>query len=170
MLEELSRRDDWPRGSIERLLGDDYASCMDEARVERLGLEPLDALLADIDAIRDRTGPQRSIQRLHGLAIPIAFGVVGVLDNHEPERFIANVVPGKMGLSSRDAYLQSEPRFVQERGKCTGRASPTSSRLREPRTPRPGNPPSPFSGSRATSPRPLSAPGCRLTRQRPTIE
>ena len=123
MLEELSRRDDWPRGSIERLLGNHYASCMDEARVERLGLEPLDALLADIDAIRDRTGLQRSIQRLHGLAIPIAFGVVGVLDNHEPERFIANVVPGKMGLSSRDAYLQSEPRFVQERERYRARVA-----------------------------------------------
>jgi endothelin-converting enzyme/putative endopeptidase len=115
LLEELSRREDWPRGSIERLLGDHYASCMDEAKVERLGLTPLDALLADIDAIRDRTDLQRSIQRLHALAIPVAFGVVGVFDNHEPERFIANVVPGEPGLSSRDAYLQSEPPFVQAR-------------------------------------------------------
>ena len=107
LLEELSRRGDWPRGSIERLLGDHYASCMDEARIERLGLTPLDALLADIDAIRDRTDLQRSIQRLHALAIPVAFGVVGVLDNHEPERFIANVVPGELGLS--------RPRFAQAR-------------------------------------------------------
>lgn len=105
LLEEFSRRADWPRGSIERLLGDHYASCMDEARIERLGLTPLDALLADIDAIRDRTDLQRSIQRLHALAIPVAFGVVGVLDNHEPERFIANVVPGELGSSS--------PRFAQ---------------------------------------------------------
>ncbi len=87
---------------------------MDEARVERLGLTPLDALLADIDAIRDQTDLQRSIGRLHALAIPVAFGVVGVLDNHEPERFIANVVPGELGLSSRDAYLQGEPRFSLE--------------------------------------------------------
>jgi len=123
LLEELSRRGDWPRGSIERLLGDHYASCMDEARVERLGLMPLAALLADIDAIRNRTDLQRSIERLHGLAIPVAFGVVGVLDNHEPERFIANVVPAEMGLSSRDAYLQSEPRFVQERERYRARVA-----------------------------------------------
>ncbi len=103
LLEALSRRTDWPRGSIERLLGDHYASCMDEAKVDHLGLTPLRALLADIDGIRDRNDLQRSIGRLHALAIPVAFGVVGVLDNHEPERFIANVVPGDLGLSSREA-------------------------------------------------------------------
>ena len=114
LLEALSRRED-RLGSIERLLGDHYASCMDEARVERLGLTPLDPLLADIDAIRNQADLQRSIGRLHALAIRVAFGVVGVLDDHQPERFIANVVPGELGLSSRDAYLQNEPRFVQAR-------------------------------------------------------
>ena len=112
LLEELSRREDWPRGSIERLLGDHYASCMDEATVDRLGLTPLDALLADIDAIRNRTDLLRSIQRLHPLAIPVAFGVVGVLDNHEPERFIANVVPGDLGLSSREAPERYQARVA----------------------------------------------------------
>jgi len=114
LLEALSRRED-RLGSIERLLGDHYASCMDEARVERLGLTPLDPLLADIDAIRNQADLQRSIGRLHALAIRVAFGVVGVLDDHQPERFIANVVSGELGLSSRDAYLQNEPRFVQAR-------------------------------------------------------
>src|SRR5215468_1930123 len=28
ILEELSKRTDWPKGSIEQLVGDDYASCM----------------------------------------------------------------------------------------------------------------------------------------------
>jgi putative endopeptidase len=37
------------------------------------------------------------------------------MDNHEPERFIANVVAGTLGLSSRDEYLQAEPRFVEAR-------------------------------------------------------
>ena len=29
--------DDWPQGSVEQLIGDHYASCMDEARIERAG-------------------------------------------------------------------------------------------------------------------------------------
>ena len=32
VLEEISRRSDWPRGSVEQIVGDDYASCVDEAR------------------------------------------------------------------------------------------------------------------------------------------
>ncbi len=110
LLQDLSRREDWPHGSIERLLGEHYASCMNEARVESLGLTPLAPLLADIDAIRSRADLQRSIRRLHDLAVPVGFGVVGSMDNHDPERFIANVVPGGLGLSSRDKYLQSEAR------------------------------------------------------------
>jgi endothelin-converting enzyme/putative endopeptidase len=94
LLEEISRREDWPRGSIERLLGDHYASCMDETRVERLGLTPLDGLLADIDAIRDRTDLQRSIERLHALAIPVAFGVVGARLYHD----IRSEIVQKVGL------------------------------------------------------------------------
>ena len=115
LLQELSRREDWPRGSIERLLGDHYASCMDEARIEGLGLTPVAPLLDEIDAIRSRSDLQRSIRRLHALAIPVGFGLVGAMDSRDPQRFIANVVPGGAGLSSREDYLQSEPRFVQAR-------------------------------------------------------
>lgn len=123
LLQELSRREDWPRGSIERLLGDHYASCMDESRIESLGLTPLAPLLAEIATIRSRADLQRSIRRLHALDVPVGFGIVGVVDGHAPERFIANVVPGSLGLSSRDEYLQSEPRFAQARGRYVARVA-----------------------------------------------
>jgi endothelin-converting enzyme/putative endopeptidase len=113
LLQELSSREDWPRGSIERLLADHYASCMDEAKVESLGLTPLAPLLADIDAIRSRADLQRSIRRLHAVAIPVGFGLVGAMDNHEPERFIANVVPGTLGLPGGDAREGYRARVAQ---------------------------------------------------------
>src|SRR5205814_1822311 len=52
ILEEISRRSDWPGGSVERIVGDDYASCMDEARAEASGIAPLAPMLAEIDGIR----------------------------------------------------------------------------------------------------------------------
>ena len=115
LLEELSRREDWPSGSIERLLGDHYASCMDETHIESVGLQPLAPLLAEIDSIRTPADLQRGIRLLHTLSVPVAFSLVGATDNHEPERFIANVGPGSLGLSGRDAYLQSETPFAQAR-------------------------------------------------------
>ncbi len=102
LLDELSRRDDWPRGSVERLLADHYAACMDEATIERLGLTPIAPLLDEIDAIRSQADLQRSIRRLHSLAIPVGFGLAGAMDNRDPQRFIANIAPGVLGLAGAD--------------------------------------------------------------------
>ena len=121
LLEELSRRDDWPRGSVERLLADHYASCMDEATIERLGVTPIAPLLDEIDAIRSQADLQRALRRLHSLAMPVGFGLAGATDNRDPRRFIANIAPGGLGLSSREEYLQDEPRLVQARDQYQAR-------------------------------------------------
>ena len=56
ILDQVSASTSWPKGSVEQLIGDHYASCMDEARVEALGLEPIRPLLAEIDGL-DRHRP-----------------------------------------------------------------------------------------------------------------
>ena len=52
LLEDAAARRDAAAGSAERLAGDLYASCMDEARVDAAGATPLAPLLAEIDAVR----------------------------------------------------------------------------------------------------------------------
>jgi putative endopeptidase len=37
ILNELSARTDWPKGSAGQLAGDFYATCMDESRIDALG-------------------------------------------------------------------------------------------------------------------------------------
>src|ERR1700757_391144 len=49
ILDDVSSRHDWPHDSVEQLIGDFYGSCMDEARINQLGLKPIQPLLADID-------------------------------------------------------------------------------------------------------------------------
>jgi putative endopeptidase len=117
ILEQVSARKDWPAGSVEQLVGDHYASCMDEATIDAAGLTPLGPLLAEIDGIRNRADVQRAIRRLHDVAVPVPFGTTGGMDYQEPTRFIANVVAGGLGLPGRDHYLKSEPRFVDARAK-----------------------------------------------------
>ena len=56
ILDQVSARTDWPKGSVEQLVGDHYGSCMDEARVEALGVEPIKPLLAEIEALADIAG------------------------------------------------------------------------------------------------------------------
>lgn len=117
ILEEIAAKKDWPSGSVEQLVGDHYASCMDEAKIDADGLTPLASLLAEIDGIRNRADVQRVIRRLHEVAVPVPFGTTGGMDYQEATRFISNVVAGGLGLPGRDYYLKPEPRFVDARAK-----------------------------------------------------
>ena len=117
VLQEVSGTKDWKPGSVEQLVGDFYASCMDEAAVDAAGLMPLAPLLAEIDGVRDLADVQRVIRRLHELAIPVPFGINGATDYKEPVNFIANVVGGGLGLPNRDYYLKADPPFAETREK-----------------------------------------------------
>ena len=117
ILDQVSASTTWPKGSVEQLIGDHYASCMDEARVEALGLEPIRPLLAEIDGLKDIAGVQKVIGRLHELAIPVPFGLTASPDNHQPTQVIADVLASGLGLPDRDYYVKTEPRFQEAREK-----------------------------------------------------
>jgi len=117
ILDEVSASRSWAPGSVEQLIGDHYASCMDEARIEGLGLAPLKPLLADVDGLRDVAGVQRMIARFHGMAVSVPFGVASSPDNHEPSQVIATVYAAGLGLPDRDYYVKTEPRFQEAREK-----------------------------------------------------
>ena len=113
------QRRDWPQASVEQLIGDHYASCMDEARIDQLGLAPLRA-----PARRDRrtsTTPA-DVEREIGAAStispsPCPSAVASSPDNHEPTQVIANVFASGLGLPDRDYYVKPEPRFREAREK-----------------------------------------------------
>jgi endothelin-converting enzyme/putative endopeptidase len=108
LLEEAAARRDAPAGSAVRLAGDLYASCMDTARVDAAGLEPLAPHLADIDAARSPADVQRVIRRLHAIGVPVGFTAVGAYAYRDPSRFVLNVAAGSFGVpraaAERDAY------------------------------------------------------------------
>ncbi|HEY1251913.1 MAG TPA: M13 family metallopeptidase [Thermoanaerobaculia bacterium] len=109
LLEEASSsgRRDAPAGSAERLAGDLYASCMDEARVEADGVSPLQPLLAEIDAARTPADVQRLIRRLHALGVTAGFAAAGDVAYRDPSRFVLNIAAGfgvPRAEGERDAY------------------------------------------------------------------
>ena len=113
ILDEVSRKNDWPTGSTEQLIGDHYASCMAEADVNTAGLTPLAPMLAEIDGARTKADVQRIIRRLHDLGIAAPFSFTSALNYHEPFITIGNVAAGGLGLPDRDYYVKTEPRFVE---------------------------------------------------------
>ena len=101
-LEEVARRPDWPQGSVEQLVGDDYASCMDEGRADAQGLQPLAPMLAEIDAIAAPGDLQRVIRRLQDVLVNAPFALTAQPDQHEPTRTIADIGASGLGLPDRD--------------------------------------------------------------------
>src|ERR1700722_15581486 len=63
IIEETAKNPGQP-GSESRKVGDLFASFMDEARANELGLTPIKEDLAEIDAIHDKSGLIKSIARL----------------------------------------------------------------------------------------------------------
>ena len=117
LVEELAAKTDSPAGSPEQLVGDHYASCMDEAAIDAAGISPIAPLLADIDKAKTPGDVQRVIRRLHDLDIAAPFGETGAYDNVEPKDFQLNIVAGGLGLPDRDAYLKADPRAAELRDK-----------------------------------------------------
>jgi putative endopeptidase len=117
ILDEASAEKDRPRGSVERLIGDFYGACMDEARANSLGVKPLAPLLAEIGGMKNTADVRVAISRLHWIAVRVPFALYGDSDNHNPTDVIAQIVAGGLGMPDRDYYLKPEPRFREAREK-----------------------------------------------------
>jgi putative endopeptidase len=94
-----------------RKVADLYNAFMDEARIEALGVTPLRADLAAIDAAADRS----ALARLWGApGIPSPLGVSIGLDAKNPDRYLlAASQAGALGMPDRSFYL--EERFATQR-------------------------------------------------------
>jgi endothelin-converting enzyme/putative endopeptidase len=117
ILDEVSAKRDWPVASVEQLIGDFYGGCMDQARIDQRGAEPIKPMLAEIEKLREPADVGRMIARLHAISIPVPFGVFGNSDLHTPSNVVAWVGAGGLGLPDRDYYVKAEPRFAEARDK-----------------------------------------------------
>jgi endothelin-converting enzyme/putative endopeptidase len=117
ILDEESKRHDWPKGSIDQQISDFYGSCMDEARINALGIMPVKPYLDEIDSIKTGTALQQTLAKLHELQVFSPFGITSTPDNHNPGQVIAKVFAAGLGLPDRDYYLKPDQRFVDARAK-----------------------------------------------------
>ncbi len=117
ILDDVSKKTDWPKGSVEQLIGDYYGSCMDEARINKAGLTPAEPFLKQIDAMKNQADLQRMIRQLNEVGAFVPFALFSQPDNHDPGQTIANIFASGLGLPDRDYYLKTEPRFQDARAK-----------------------------------------------------
>jgi endothelin-converting enzyme/putative endopeptidase len=92
-------------------LGDYYAACMDEAAVEKAGLDPARPVLAQIDAIKTPKDLAAELGRLHARGVRAAFDLDAGQDFKDATQIIAEVSQGGLGLPDRDYYLKDDPKM-----------------------------------------------------------
>jgi predicted metalloendopeptidase len=99
-------------------IGDLYASFMDEAALEKLGVKPLAGELAAIDAVRTRKQLSVLMARHGRLGIPSAVNGEIDQDAKDSTRYVTYLSQGGLGLPDRDYYLkEDDARFKEARAK-----------------------------------------------------
>jgi putative endopeptidase len=100
-----------------KLIGDFYASCMDEAAIEKAGAHPLDAEFARIDNIKTVGDLKHEIALLHRQGYPAAFRFGGGPDQRNSNTVILNAGQGGLSLANRDYYTSQSDAMKTTRAK-----------------------------------------------------
>jgi putative endopeptidase len=97
-----------PQGNVQKLLGDFWASGLDEASIERDGANPIAPLLTRINAIKRPKDVPASIAALHQVGIPVAFNFGADVDLQDLERHIGYFSQGGLGLPDPAYYTRTD--------------------------------------------------------------
>lgn len=97
-----------PQTPIQRLLGDFWASGLDEAAVERDGAAPIAPLLARINAIKKPQDVAPAIAALHQVGIPVVFHFTSDIDLKQLDTYIGYFTQGGLGLPDPSFYTRTD--------------------------------------------------------------
>ncbi|MEP6947077.1 MAG: M13 family metallopeptidase [Acidobacteriota bacterium] len=106
-----------PKGSDTQMIGDYYASCMDEPAIEKAGTTPLEPYLKQIANIKTNKDLPASIAWMHKNGVPALFRVGGGADAKNSNMVIVNAGQGGLSLPNKDYYTKMDARSVEIRAK-----------------------------------------------------
>jgi len=96
--------------SVEQIVGDFYASGMDEAAVNAAGFTPLQPELDRIKGVATSADILLEIARLHAIGINAGFEFGSGPDSKDSTTNIAQMSQGGLGLPDRDYYFKDDDR------------------------------------------------------------
>ena len=98
-----------------RKVADLYASYMDVARVDALGVSPIEGELRRIDALTDKRGIAALIAHYNESVADAPFDAGIAQDSRASTRYAVYLAQGGLGLPNRDYYLSRAPKLVATR-------------------------------------------------------
>ena len=97
-----------PTDAEARKIADLYASFMDEKHADTLGLKPLEAEFAGIEAIKSREELPGLIAHLQEIGVSVPFDPVVHQDAKDSTKYIVDFSQGGLGMPDRDYYLKAK--------------------------------------------------------------
>jgi putative endopeptidase len=102
------------KGSNEQKVGDYFASCMAEDKIEAAGLTPLASEFALIDKIKDQRDLQTEIAHLTDIGMNVPFGSGSNQDFKNASEVIFGVSQSGLGLPDRDYYFDEKRQPIRD--------------------------------------------------------
>jgi putative endopeptidase len=110
ILEAAAKNTAAKKDSNEQKIGDYYASCMDEAKIEADGLKPIQTELDLVAKVNDQKSLQAEIAHLHTFGYNAVFGSGSNRDFKNAADVTIAIVQGGLGLPTRDYYFKDDAR------------------------------------------------------------
>ena len=110
ILEAAAKNTSALKGSNEQKVGDYYATCMDETKIEADGFKPLQPELDLVAKVSDQKSLQVEIAHLHSIGYNALFGSGSNQDFKNSAEIIAGIFQGGLGLPNRDYYFKTDDR------------------------------------------------------------
>jgi putative endopeptidase len=114
IVEEATKSPDNKPGSEAQKIGDLFGDFMDEAGLEKLGLQPLAPEYARIDAIKDKKELPALIAHLASIGVTVPYVPYVHQDNRDSTKYIVDLYQGGLGLPDRDYYLKPDDEKLKD--------------------------------------------------------
>jgi len=95
-------------------VSDLFASFMDEAQAEKLGLIPIQPELDAIASIKDKAGLIRELAALQRVGVPGLFGAFVNTDSKESTRYTVYINQGGLGLPNESYYREAKSEGIRK--------------------------------------------------------
>jgi len=105
------------KGSIEQLVRDFYKTGMDSAKIEKLGLKPVESEFEKIQNIKNKKDFVKVAAHMHLTSSAPLFSFGSTTDEKNSRFVIAGLSQGGIGLPDRDYYTNKDKRSKQVREK-----------------------------------------------------
>ena len=115
ILEQAANGASKKRSANDEKIGDEYASCMDTAAINKRGLSPLFPELERIAALKTAADLPALLAHLHSIGVNAFFGMGSNQDYADSTSVISFYSADGLGLPERDYYTRTDAKSIETR-------------------------------------------------------